>query len=158
MDNHQSNGLTRRETLKRGLKLTGTVLWATPVVQAIGMSPAFAQAASGVLCEGEEFFRATYDLVLNSWQTVTVADCSFCKDIGLVDGSSYFAIDAAETTVTLIAPGCRITSLAKTSFSFVPRPIGICLATNGGVADDGQSAEFSSNVRVTVCFTCCVDD
>jgi hypothetical protein len=41
-----SDGISRREALKRGLKLTGAVMWATPVVQAIGMSPALAQNTS----------------------------------------------------------------------------------------------------------------
>jgi hypothetical protein len=39
-------GLTRREVLKKGAKLGGTLLWVAPVVQAVGMSPAMAQVAS----------------------------------------------------------------------------------------------------------------
>lgn len=51
MDFEQSGGLTRRETLKRGLKL-GAVLWVTPVVQAVGMRPAMAQEVSpGAGCD-----------------------------------------------------------------------------------------------------------
>lgn len=45
MVDHESEGLTRREALKRGLKL-GAVLWVTPVVQVVGMRPAFAQTTS----------------------------------------------------------------------------------------------------------------
>jgi hypothetical protein len=38
-------GLTRREALKRGVVVAGA-LWAVPVVQAVGMRPAYAQAPS----------------------------------------------------------------------------------------------------------------
>lgn len=40
-------GLTRREALKRGLAVGATLAWATPVVQAVGIRPAFAAAPSG---------------------------------------------------------------------------------------------------------------
>ena len=39
-------GLTRRQTLKRGALLGGALAWATPVVQVIGMKPAFATTPS----------------------------------------------------------------------------------------------------------------
>ena len=39
-------GLTRRQTLKRGALLGGALAWATPVVQVIGMKPAFAVTPS----------------------------------------------------------------------------------------------------------------
>lgn len=39
-------GLTRREALKRGALLAGGIAWATPVVQVVGMSPAYAQIPS----------------------------------------------------------------------------------------------------------------
>jgi hypothetical protein len=45
MGDREYEGLTRRDTLKRGLKL-GAVLWVTPVVQVVGMRPAFAQVPS----------------------------------------------------------------------------------------------------------------
>ncbi len=38
--------LTRREALKRGAVVAGGVAWMTPVVQAVGMTSAFAQAVS----------------------------------------------------------------------------------------------------------------
>lgn len=42
----QTSGLTRRELLKRGAALGGALVWATPVVQMIGMSPALASHVS----------------------------------------------------------------------------------------------------------------
>ena len=41
-------GLTRREALKRGAVIAGGLAWATPLVQAVGMSPAFAATTSPV--------------------------------------------------------------------------------------------------------------
>jgi hypothetical protein len=38
--------ITRRDLLKRGAVLGGAVMWATPVVQVVGMRPALAQEAS----------------------------------------------------------------------------------------------------------------
>ena len=46
--NNPGEGITRREALKQGAKLTGAILWVTPVVQSVGMSPAFAQVTSPV--------------------------------------------------------------------------------------------------------------
>jgi hypothetical protein len=43
-----SQGITRRDLLRRGAVLGGAVVWATPVVQTLGMGRAFAQTASPV--------------------------------------------------------------------------------------------------------------
>jgi hypothetical protein len=42
----QQSGITRREMLKRGAIFGGAVVWATPVVQTVGMRRALAQAPS----------------------------------------------------------------------------------------------------------------
>jgi hypothetical protein len=42
-----SRGITRREALRRGALLGGALVWTTPIVQAIGIRPAFAQVPSG---------------------------------------------------------------------------------------------------------------
>jgi hypothetical protein len=42
----QDSGITRREALKRGAIFGGALVWATPVVQMVGMRPAFAQVPS----------------------------------------------------------------------------------------------------------------
>ena len=44
----QLGGITRRQALKKGAIFGGALAWATPVVQVIGMKPAFAQVASPV--------------------------------------------------------------------------------------------------------------
>jgi hypothetical protein len=39
-------GITRRQALRKGAILGGALAWATPIVQVIGMKPAFAQVVS----------------------------------------------------------------------------------------------------------------
>ena len=48
----ESGGISRRQALKKGAVVGGTVLWATPVVQSIGMSRAFGQVPSPIIEEG----------------------------------------------------------------------------------------------------------
>jgi hypothetical protein len=48
MAENEAQGITRRDLLKRGAALGGAVVWATPVVQTLGMGRAFAQTASPV--------------------------------------------------------------------------------------------------------------
>jgi hypothetical protein len=48
MSESQEQGISRRDLLKRGAALGGAVVWATPVVQTLGMGRAFAQTASPV--------------------------------------------------------------------------------------------------------------
>ena len=42
----ESGGITRRQALKKGTLLGGALMWATPVVQVVGMRPALAQTVS----------------------------------------------------------------------------------------------------------------
>jgi hypothetical protein len=63
-----SQGISRRDLLRKGAVLGGAVVWVTPVVQTLGMGRAFAQTASpepgqdisyvgiNVVCEGESYF------------------------------------------------------------------------------------------------------
>ncbi len=41
-----SEGITRRDLLKKGAVLGGAVVWVTPIVQSVGMGRAFAQTTS----------------------------------------------------------------------------------------------------------------
>ena len=124
------------------------------------MSPALAQATSAVPCEGPEVLQATYDFITDSWQDAPV-DCALCETAEGVDGSSYLTVDqnADATTVTLIVPGCRITSYAQTGVA--PPRLAYCASVDGGDAGGfGQSLTFAPGpgiIRLTVCFTCCLD-
>lgn len=44
----EESGLSRRDVLKRGAVLGGSLIWAVPTIQAIGMSAAFANETSPV--------------------------------------------------------------------------------------------------------------
>ena len=46
MGEETSQGITRRDLLRRGAVLGGAVVWTTPVVQTLGMGRAFAQTTS----------------------------------------------------------------------------------------------------------------
>jgi hypothetical protein len=50
MPENSSQGITRRDLLKRGAALGGAVVWVTPVVQTVGMGRAFATTASPAPC------------------------------------------------------------------------------------------------------------
>ena len=67
-----AGGLSRREAIKKGAIVGGTVLWVTPLVQSVGMSPASAQTPSpgggGCSCAGTESFdvKATLSGLVNA--------------------------------------------------------------------------------------------
>ncbi len=46
----ERTGITRRDALKRGAVVGGAVIWASPVVQTIGMRDAWAQSTPSPLC------------------------------------------------------------------------------------------------------------
>lgn len=68
-------GLTRRELLRKGAVLGGTLAWSIPTVQTFRMAPAFAAATSHAVsyvafvleCDGK-YYRAKYD-VGGGWST-----------------------------------------------------------------------------------------
>jgi hypothetical protein len=165
MANEESVGLTRREALKRGLKLTGAVMWATPVVQAVGMRPAFAQTVSQDPCLRTAAFRAKSDGT-DDWEDdpgFGAQDCISCGGADGVNGSNFFTIsgDSNSVTVTLTDPDCQITAIASKGGNEQQHP-GSC--GSGTVAPDGQSATVGRppNGRgishVEVCFSCCLDE
>lgn len=168
------DGISRREALKRGLRLTGAVLWATPVVQAIGMRPAFAQTVSPTdPCLEEECFRAKANFaggafVFESSPGFGTNDCEDCGGDSGIDGSNFFTVTINETndddepievTVTLTSDDCRITALSAKGGG----RNGYCAV--GMVSTDGQSAtvarpagEQNAISHVEICFCCCADD
>lgn len=72
MGEESSQGITRRDLLRRGAVLGGAVVWTTPVVQTLGMGRAFASTASPV--EGGKEI---------SYIGINAYDCA--------DGKDYFA-------------------------------------------------------------------
>ena len=89
-------GLTRREIIKKGAIVGGTVMWVTPAVQVIGMRPAQAQEVS-----------PTVDCTV----ILSVGDVTFCFTVpqaacdcfdACVDGGSdpFTCVDECATTLT----------------------------------------------------------
>ena len=97
IDGTSPEGLTRREALKRGAAFGGALLWATPVVQAIGMSRALAEGTSGnckTYCIKFEFTGGDDDLS-GSWSELGNGrgNCLVCPT-GVENGSlpaSFFS-------------------------------------------------------------------
>ena len=108
MENHEPVGLTRRETLKRGAKLGGAVLWMTPVVQAVGMRPAFAQRVSPGACD---FW---YAIKIERVGNTTAPRClditggsnppGQCLDVGAASPEATLAGGCGHITTIVIAP------------------------------------------------------
>ena len=61
----QQMGVTRRDILKRGALVGGALVWATPVVQTIGMQRAQAQVVSPELLFFDDFSQEGNSTVLN---------------------------------------------------------------------------------------------
>jgi len=98
-------GLNRRDFLKRGAALGGTLVWATPIVQVIGMHPALAQTVSPVCAN---HFAVKIELDEGS-------GALFCVDIyDQTDPDGQGQCLDVDATANPIAGGCSsITGLTK---------------------------------------------
>lgn len=155
-----SEGVSRREALKRGAKLTGAVLWMTPVVQAIGMSPALASTTSPTEpCDATVAMRAkaNWNGTAFVWEASPGFgrnDCNECGGAPGVNGASFFSVvgNSTSVTVTLLNPDCEITAISHKAGQN-------CFA--GTVAADGNSATATIPAggqaisHIEVCFSCC---
>ncbi len=79
------HGLTRRDFLKRGAVLGGTLAWVTPAVQVVGLRPAFAATVSPVC---GDFFavkidpdEATEDFCVDIWDQTDPSGEGQCLDV-----------------------------------------------------------------------------
>jgi hypothetical protein len=119
MAENESQGISRRDLLKRGAALGGAVMWATPVVQTLGMGRAFAQTASpvggkdisyigiNVICEDpdDSFFAKWED---GAWEESPGAapECADKDDLpngldGMTKGFSITMINSSCAEVTV---------------------------------------------------------
>ncbi len=87
-----SQGITRRDLLKRGAVVGGTVLWATPVVQTVGMARAYAAEPS--------------DTCVASW-----ADAVISSSQGLTSEGNPIAAGRSNPASALGAPNATFFSL-----------------------------------------------
>ena len=127
MAENENQGITRRDLLKRGAALGGAVVWATPVVQTLGMGRAFAQTASPcspaisfiamcVTCNGEQFVIKweapgswdTPDPVCKVDENCPDADPALGSDLGFSvtlnggDGCASVSFDSATCSVQAV--------------------------------------------------------
>lgn len=132
-----SQGISRRDLLKRGAALGGAVVWATPVVQTLGMGRAFASTASptggkeisyigiNVICDDPEdsFFAKWED---GNWEK-SPGNAPECQDKDLLPdgtdgGVAGFSVslvgDGSCANVTVPdLPGCTIDIWVKAGSS-----------------------------------------
>ena len=110
------DGLSRRDFLKRSAALGGTLVWVAPVVQVVGMRPAFAQSVSPACTD---FFAIKFEqggLCENIWNqtTTNTGKCLDVSDMGVnpIEGAmacslvSLNEVSDTEWIVTL-APDCQ---------------------------------------------------
>lgn len=125
-----SQGITRRDLLKKGAVLGGAVVWVTPIVQSVGMGRAFAQVTSpctppisyiamNVTCggiqsfikwEGDEFLDFEYDPGTTPGCTFTMIGDHVYGGIGGLG----FSVDpqADGTHIITVGPGCTVQLVA----------------------------------------------
>lgn len=136
----ENQGLSRRDLLRKGA-VTGAVVWATPLVTTIGMSPALAQAPSPVeqdisyiainfMCEGDEtLYYSKFDS--GGWDGGVGQVESQCPGIdttyGVDASDDPFDFPDADLSTGQVTPGddCTLIKVALKSgqnCTFVPVP------------------------------------
>lgn len=128
-----NTGISRRDLLKKGAALGGAVMWATPVVQTLGMGRAFAQTASptgqdisyigiNVDCPGtspeDDFFVKWEEGT--GWENKP-GKAPLCSDDvfeGMNGGSLGFSVTnvtgpCADLTIPSSVSGCQVTVWVK---------------------------------------------
>ena len=122
----EESGLSRREVLKRGAVLGGSLIWAVPTIQAIGMSAAFANETSPVCNvyfaakigqEGQEedapiICVSIHNQGVGPGKCLNVVQIAEDNPFTVSDGAcdrveSFTSPDEANWTVTL-DPGCQL--------------------------------------------------
>lgn len=132
--------LTRREVLKRGAAVGGTLVWAAPVVQSLGVRPAWAVYGQDIsfvclnlLCDGAAVFvkfQCTEQGVCTIERDATKCNphCSFTPVDGDGNGDGVIPGNADPRTgcVIVTVPGnCQITaSVVKAGQRCCPGPTG----------------------------------
>jgi hypothetical protein len=131
--------LTRRELLKRGAAVGGTLVWATPVVQSLGARPAWAvyrpgvsYVALNVVCGGKAYV-IKFEFDCRCWDRApgNFPDCEgdFVPVGEKADGGALgfgASVDPNGCVVITAPPGCVITASAvKASHECCPSHTGI---------------------------------
>lgn len=161
MDDQEFVGLTRRDALKRGAKLGGAVLWMTPVVQAIGMRPAFAQTTSPTCasccvkidaggCDGINPNNTCFDPAPPQDEACcdhissTVQNTEFCWTVTLREGCTFGDGPFSVTSGGDCDPNPGVTVSADRT------QVTLC-----NVNIKNQNGQLQAISHVEVCFECC---
>ncbi len=155
MGEEVSQGITRRDLLRRGAVLGGAVVWTTPVVQTLGMGRAFAQAASPVqepctpevsfiamcvTCDGEDYLIKWENEGDGKWDTrdpVCGLDCGPESTAVLGSDLKFTVTEKSDGS------GCFIVSWPSTSDCTVNK-----VTVFGGTICDSLSGTFSNGFEV----------
>ena len=127
MPPNPSQGITRRDLLKRGAVLGGAVVWVTPIVQSVGMGRAFAQATSpctppisyiamNVTCGGIPYFikweADEGEFGLFEPDPSSVPGCEIFTPMGAkMDGDDLgfsVSVDPGGIATVTVGPGCTV--------------------------------------------------
>jgi hypothetical protein len=74
---HDESGMTRRDLIRRGAVVTGTLLWVAPAIQSIS-SKAYAQTNGSPLCEA--CIQTNFGGNIRHFTLVADTDCCDCLD------------------------------------------------------------------------------
>lgn len=153
----ESQGITRRDLLRRGAVLGGAVVWTTPVVQTLGMGRAFAQTASpeggkdisyigvNVDCGDTKFFVKFED---GDWENKpgNAPSCVDSKDEifeGMNGGSLGFG-------VTMLSDSCARLSIPE-AYRGCTLTIWVKAGSEGSTAEPCNTVPYNGEASLTVC-------
>ncbi len=150
----ENPGISRREVLKRGAALGGSLIWAVPTIQTIGMSAASAQDASPTcrnryrvkwdpIEELDEFEPGDY--ALGSWSTGTF----FCVTTGgeLPSASTLTGLGLPGSLKVIAGTGAAAgyygieLDLSGTDCTYNPDDGAQAKCASAGACPDGQPCE-----------------
>ena len=153
------DGLSRRDFLKRGAALGGALVWVAPVVQVVGMRPAFAEVPSPVC---SDFYAIKFEInedtgaieCENIWNQTTT-NTGHCLNVGDM-GVSPIAGDTACSLASLnmvsdgewivtLAPGCEF-MVGQTGFK-LGEAFGGC--QDGGDEDPDNVITFTATTGIS---------
>ncbi len=95
--------ITRREVLKRGAVIGGSVLWVAPLVQTVGMGKAYAATPSPTCSVFCVVWAPATGISLGGWKPYTGGGCLPCppgSEIGLPPDIGDFTVDYNVPTLT----------------------------------------------------------
>lgn len=103
----ENQGLTRREVLKRGAVVGGTLLWAAPAIQTIGMSAALADTPSICSEQWADSVDSFSQGLRSDGSAVPAARSNPNSALGPTDGNFFSLGFGGQITVKFASPAFR---------------------------------------------------